>query len=153
MAINVTPFVGTDNFNMETFNNMISQINNGVNSEISEVLAQLGTKAKIQTGSYIGTGTYGSDNPCSLAFESVPKFVYIKSFGSSCAGFFLPYTLTDSFTNFAYQGFTENAGLQASNLHAKFKNLTLSWYSAGAYTDAKYQLNSSGITYNYIAII
>ena len=26
MALNVTPFVGTDNFNMETFNNMITQI-------------------------------------------------------------------------------------------------------------------------------
>ena len=77
MAMNVTPFVGTDNFNMETFNNMISQINNGVNSEISEVLAQLGTKAKIQTGSYVGTGTYGADNPCSLTFDFVPMFLFI----------------------------------------------------------------------------
>ena len=110
-------------------------------------------KAKIQTGSYIGTGTYGSDNPCSLIFESIPKFVYIKSFDSSYAGFFLPFTLTDSFTFCAYQGFTENEGLQSSNLHAKFKNLTLSWYSAGAYRDAKYQFNTSGKKYCYIAII
>ena len=68
MAMNVASFVGTDNFNMETFNNMISQINSGVNSEISDVLAQLGTRAKIQTGSYVGTGTYGADNPYSLTF-------------------------------------------------------------------------------------
>ena len=82
MAMNVTPFVGTDNFNMETFNNMISQINNGVNSEISEVLAQLGTKAKIQTGSYVGTGTYGADNPCSLTFDFEPHYIIVanKSF-------------------------------------------------------------------------
>ena len=79
MAMNVTPFVGTDNFNMETFNNMISQINSGVNSEISDVLAQLGTKARIQTGSYVGTGTYGASNPCSLTFDFVPKMVYIYS--------------------------------------------------------------------------
>ena len=78
MAMNVTPFVGTDNFNMETFNNMISQINSGVNSEISDVLAQLGTKARIQTGSYVGTGTYGADNPCSLTFDFVPKFLCIN---------------------------------------------------------------------------
>lgn len=110
-------------------------------------------KAKIQTGSYIGTGTYGSANPCSLIFESIPKFVYIKSFDSSYAGFFLPFTLTDSFTWFAYHGFTENAGLQSANLSAKFKNLTLSWYSAGAYKDAKYQLNTSEKKYCYIAII
>lgn len=108
---------------------------------------------QIETGSYVGTGTYGSDNPCSLIFESIPKFVYIKSFDSSHAGFFLPFTLTDSFTWFAYQGFTENAGLQSANLSAKFKNLTLSWYSAGAYTDAKYQLNTSEKKYCYIAII
>ena len=25
--------------------------------------------AKIQTGSYVGTGTYGASNPCSLTFE------------------------------------------------------------------------------------
>ena len=110
-------------------------------------------KAKIQTGSYIGTGTHGSNNPCSLIFESIPKFVYIKSFNSSHAGFFLPFTLTDSFTWFAYQGFNENAGLQSSNLYAKFKNLTLSWYSADAYTDAKYQFNTSKEKYCYIAII
>ena len=78
MAMNVTPFVGTDNFNMETFNNMISQINSGVNSEISDVLAQLGTKAKIQTGSYVGTGTYGAGNPCSLTFDFMPIFVFIQ---------------------------------------------------------------------------
>lgn len=108
---------------------------------------------QIETGSYIGTGTYGSNNPCSLIFESIPKFVYIKSFDSSYAGFFLPFTLTDSFTWFAYQGFTENEGLQSSNLYAKFKNLTLSWYSAGAYKDAKYQLNTSEKKYCYIAII
>ena len=36
-------------------------------------------KAKIQTGSYIGTGTYGASNPCSLTFDFVPKIVYIYS--------------------------------------------------------------------------
>lgn len=33
--------------------------------------------AKIQTGSYVGTGTYGASNPNSLTFNFVPKFVYI----------------------------------------------------------------------------
>lgn len=79
MAMNVTPFVGTDNFNMETFNNMISQINSGVNSEISDVLAQLGTKAEIVYSSYVGTGTHGSANPSTLAFASKPLFVVIRA--------------------------------------------------------------------------
>ena len=33
-------------------------------------LLSLGGGAKIQTGSYVGTGTYGSANPCSLTFDS-----------------------------------------------------------------------------------
>ena len=34
---------------------------------------------KIATGSYTGTGTYGSANPCSLTFDFSPKVVYIYS--------------------------------------------------------------------------
>lgn len=88
MAMNVTPFVGTDNFNMETFNNMISQINSGVNGEISDVLAQLGTRAKIQTGSYVGTGTYGADNPCSLTFDFEPKLLIVGAVKGANRGWF-----------------------------------------------------------------
>ena len=33
--------------------------------------------AKIQTGSYTGTGTYGQSNPCSLTFNFTPKVVMI----------------------------------------------------------------------------
>ena len=152
MALNVTPFVGTDNFNMETFNNMISQINSGVNSEISDVLAQLGTKAKIQTGSYVGTGTYGASNPCSLTFDFVPKFLYVKSTNSSSAGFFLPHTLTNTFKNFAYQGFIQNAAIQSSNCYGKMEGTTLSWYNKMTVGDAAgEQFNNSG-TYHYIAL-
>ena len=152
MAMNVTPFVGTDNFNMETFNNMISQINSGVNSEISDVLAQLGTKAKIQTGSYVGTGTYGVGNPCSLTFDFVPKFLYIKSTNSSSAGFFLPHTLTNTFKHYAYQGFTQNASIQSSNCYGKMEGTTLSWYNTVTIGNAAgEQLNNSG-TYHYIAL-
>ena len=31
--------------------------------------------AKIQTGSYVGTGTYGASNPCSLTFDFAPKWL------------------------------------------------------------------------------
>lgn len=151
MALNVTPFVGTDNFNMETFNNMISQINSGVNSEISDVLAQLGTKAKIQTGSYVGTGTYGAGNPCSLTFDFVPKFLYVKSDDSSSAGFFLPYTFTNTFKRSAYQGFIQNTAIQSSNCYGKMQGTTLSWYNTLSGNAAGEQFNNRG-TYHYIAL-
>ena len=36
---------------------------------IDNVQASADGKAKIQTGSYVGTGTYGANNPCSLTFK------------------------------------------------------------------------------------
>ena len=33
--------------------------------------------AKSQTGSYVGTGTYGASNPCSLTFGKYPKYMNI----------------------------------------------------------------------------
>lgn len=106
--------------------------------------------ARILTGSYIGSGTNGPDNPTSLSFSALPKFLYIKDTSDSYAGFFLPNVLTTSYANYAYQGFSENMGLQAANNYAKRSGLTLSWYSGYS---VMYQLNSSGVTYRYFAIV
>lgn len=179
MAMNVTPFVGTDNFNMETFNNMISQINGGVNSEISDVLAQLGTKAKFQTGSYVGTGTYGEDNPCSVTFDFIPRFFMILGHSSSAN----PYE--DEGNGYAmacfdkigstypgvsrYSADSNGFGYHAETgqLHerryyasrAKLVNRTFSWFTQGydekaeAYLGvADQQYNLSSHTYYWIAI-
>ena len=159
MALNVTPFVGTDNFNMETFNNMISQINSGVNSEISDVLAQLGTKAKIQTGSYVGTGTYGESNPNTLTFDFVPKIVVIFGY-SDYSGFMSLAVINTDMPNinsaqpryaYFYGGNTDgqDSGLMPKDRTAKSLNgKTLSWYGPTIY----FQCNVSGNTYYYYAL-
>lgn len=158
MAMNVTPFVGTDNFNMETFNNMISQINSGVNSEISDILAQLGTKARIQTGSYVGTGTYGANNPCSLTFDFVPKIVVIFGYSSYSGSMSLAVINTDMpdignkqySSAYFYGGQTDgqDSGLMQKTGTAKSLNgKTLSWYGPTLYL----QCNISGNTYYYYA--
>ena len=142
MAMNVTPFVGTDNFNMETFNNMISQINGGVNSEISDVLAQLGTKAKVQTGSYVGTGTYGANNPCSLTFDFAPKLVIIRLTDGSEAGIFV----YNSKTYLSIGGRSGDSFGPCSQ-----SNNTISWYYE--YEDGSIeQLNAPRRTYVWVAI-
>ena len=170
MAMNVTPFVGTDNFNMETFNNMISQINNGVNSEISEVLAQLGTKAKIQTGSYVGTGTYGADNPCSLTFDFEPTILWVyymekafytdmsettiaKYIGSSM-GFIIPNNSnsTEWDTTFSNINPTDSA-----TFHYAFIDKQLTWYNTynstgGGGNTGTEQFNRKNCIYHWIAI-
>ena len=157
MAMNVTPFVGTDNFNMETFNNMISQINNGVNSEISDVLAQLGTKAKIQTGSYVGTGTYGADNPCSLTFDTLPKMLMIPlkdpSNGSNGLQFNStgyqspkrPLFLFDTIKS--YDSYTR-ADAFGHQVFIKIDGTNFSWYSLDNNT---YQSNEINATYYWVA--
>ena len=38
-------------------------------SALASALQSVRGYAKIQTGSYVGTGTYGASNPCSLTFE------------------------------------------------------------------------------------
>ena len=142
MAMNVTPFVGTDNFNMETFNNMISQINGGVNSEISDVLAQLGTKAKVQTGSYVGTGTYGVNNPCSLTFDFAPKLVIIRKTNGSETGVFVYNS-----ENYLVLGGVRSAGFGPCSQ----SNNTISWYYETEKTPRE-QLNEQNKTYVWVAI-
>ena len=152
MAMNVTPFVGTDNFNMETFNNMISQINDGVNSEISDVLAQLGTKAKIQTGSYVGTGTYGAANPCSLTFDFVPKMLWLIA-GSYDANGITDYLYFFQYAENWLYAINNSASIYAFGYSLKISvnNYTISWYTT-AEDGATQQGNSSNKNYSYIAI-
>ena len=37
--------------------------------KLDAAIAALSSRAKIQTGSYTGTGTYGQDNPCKITFD------------------------------------------------------------------------------------
>ena len=162
MAMNVTPFVGTDNFNMETFNNMISQINGGVNSEISDVLAQLGTKAKFQTGSYVGTGTYGEDNPCSLTFDFVPQIVIItapKTNANVVGNFLASNGSTVAYIGATYNNRTSNYVDAHIILQYSLTGNTLSWYELYyhrntdglGFNATEAQFNDYNETYHYIA--
>ena len=50
-------------------------------SALASTLQSVRGYAKIQTGSYVGTGTYGADNPCSLTFEFKIKLVVLGAIG------------------------------------------------------------------------
>ena len=49
-----------------------------INSMINTINTALNGKARIQTGSYVGTGTYGASNPCSLTFDFEPQVVFLS---------------------------------------------------------------------------
>lgn len=103
------------------------------------------TSVKIETGSYVGTGTFGASNPNSLTLPWKPVFVIIARPSELLWPLFVPGILTSSYANNAYQ-LLGNQGILDDG-YAKFEGNVLSWYAANALT----QGNSSGITYTYAA--
>ena len=106
------------------------------------------TAPKIATGSYTGTGTYGSDKKNSLTFDFIPKFFMCSlstyGFQSGANGWVSGFI-------WAY-GETETVMNPACNLHVTQSGNTLSWYVLANEGDASKQCNSAGRTYVYIAI-
>ena len=122
--------------------------------------------AKIETGSYIGTGTGGRDNHTILTFSFAPKLVIITKYNSD-----------NNYHNFPWRDGTLinmealkqaiNSGssrpkfavmYDASNTVGADASITndgktLDWYvwEAGSEVPKK-QLNASGVVYDYIAI-
>lgn len=103
------------------------------------------TAPKIETGSYVGTGTYGASNPNTLTFGFVPKMVMVSSSTINTAGSNLitPMIWFDGVMSaFASpNGYLNNFTVDGN---------TISWYSTSTYT--KDQYNNNGETYYYIAI-
>lgn len=81
---------------------------------------------KMETGSYVGTGTYGADNPNELTFPFEPKLVIIMQDTGRSSG-----------------------RIWAGNGHwGTLEGNTLSWYESTAAN----QMNTSGSTYYYVAL-
>lgn len=117
--------------------------------------------AQIATGSYTGTGTYGSANPCSLTFNFVPKilWVYVSTNGYLNIDEFYDLQrnavfITNGTTSAPIAGSVSGSSSAFSNTFTW--GTTVSWYSAynnnNKDVGAATQLNYSGYTYKYIAI-
>lgn len=112
------------------------------------------TAPKIETGSYVGTGTYGSSNPNSLTFSFEPKLVLIpwltyvnankltvfSSNKSEVASTLIPFAYTTTWL------INDNGGLA---FKVSEDRKTVYWYYS---SNHDYQLNTSEYTYYYIAI-
>ena len=121
-------------------------------SLISTAQSTADSKCKIMSGSYVGTGTYGKDNKNSLTFDSPPKMLIVTSPGSTFANNIRSYDLLlyiFGFDGLAPSTFTnKSAGFYMVTISGSGN--TVSWYSTGS---AEYQLNKSGVTYDYIVAI
>lgn len=107
-----------------------------------------GPGAYIEVGSYVGTGTAGVNNKNQLTFSKPPKAVFISidnqtspfSIDQLCSGPIIhgaktAYTLAENYVSYIHTSWEENK---------------LLWYYTGS---AVSQLNASGKTYFYFAII
>lgn len=140
----------------------IQQIDGGVQTAAYNVLhtgnlSNLGI-ARIATGSYVGTGTYGSDSPNSLTLPFEPKLLMIAP-----AAYGIDFEDTNTSTFFYesaiwFAGTTKlsyrDSGSSYVTAYCTFSasGNTISWYSDTANGLARTQLNTAGTKYAYIAI-
>ena len=102
---------------------------------------------KIETGSYVGTGTYGKDNPNSLTFPFAPKVVgiVVDADKQLRSGTILVNGQAES------SGIClASSGSNAFNLKLTWSDNSVSWYTTNS--EAAFQLNDSAYTYHYFAI-
>ena len=127
--------------------------------------------AKIQTGSYVGTGTYGASNPCSLTFDFEPVVVLVYmclvETSSYNAAYWNGCILSPKLPSGIYGNSNATSGFytipttqQIGDHFALYSvvwsnsNKTVQWYSVASDTQ---QMNSASAenlhkTYHYIAI-
>lgn len=118
--------------------------------------------AGIETGSYVGTGTYGSGNNNSITFTYAPKIIFCGKdqinlgnyIGTSSGVYYMGLILTSQLTTSYQNGFgfgTYITGTSPANLYASKSSdgKTIYWYSSSS---ANYQNNKSNTTYHWLAI-
>ena len=102
--------------------------------------------AKIATGSYVGTGQYGSGHPNELTFDFTPKLVLLFcGVGASI------WHTGDMNHTILLWGVTTTLRYSGSyNNTVSYSGNTISWYTTANFTDA--QLNANNYEYHYVAI-
>lgn len=125
---------------------------------IDSANANANTKARIATGSYTGTGTYGSSNPNSLTFDFVPKFIWLYGQMHNERWGHLNYNLgyctvvaTDTLTTdfVGNRGFYQVGDYNTMYAKKSADGKNVQWYVT---QNAAGQYNASGYTYYYLAI-
>ena len=136
MAMNVTPFQSTDEFTMAGFNGKISDINSGVDNEIASALSGF---ARIETGSCVGTGEFGSGKKNTLTFSRKPLAVIIQATDARRFAVLL---------NGCTSGNAVSVG-SGDRVNVSWTDTSVSWYNS---EKSSIQMNDLGITYLYMAI-
>lgn len=132
-----------------------------IDSMINSINTALDRKARIQTGSYVGTGTYGESNPCSLTFDFAPKFIIFTNRKISRSGYASIFTYPNAGSHFIMINtqiltttYIEGTGFGISGRDsnpygAKSEDgKTIYWFSRES---AESQFNAQNYTYYWVA--
>jgi len=118
---------------------------NADNQKLDTALKALDSRAKIVTGTYTGTGTFGAGSPTSVTFPFPPKLVFITSESDQVVLTLRAITgMAEAvvYTNFLYsEGRCRNVLTWSGN--------TLRWYCTESET---FQLNVNNQKYFYFAV-
>lgn len=95
-------------------------------SALASALQSVRGYAKIQTGSYVGTGTYGESNPCSLTFTFEPKWIYIYAITRE-ADYISEYGFWSTLSSYIYYSSTNSGYVSFSSVD--INGFSISWYS------------------------
>lgn len=107
-----------------------------------DYLGVLGEKVSVETGSYTGTGTYGSSNLNTIHLSRTPKLVFITPYNGANRMMLFVFGGNSSFS-----GYSGSASLSYQQIVSD--GTDFSWYA----NNADIQLNNSGRKYVYTAVI
>lgn len=140
----------------DTTKGVLGLEDNAIPDQAFSVLqSAISSGAKIETGSYVGTGKYGQDDPTKITFGFVPKFVLISSRQND--GHWAIFNTEQLAAKYKTSGgYIEILGFNSTSNHfARINGTELEWYASND-SNASYsglnQQNLSGVTYYYIAI-
>lgn len=125
-------------------------------------LGQIGGAARIETGSYVGTGTYGADNPNSLTFGFAPKlfsiygamyispndYQIVSIYDGNYVNPIVPFDILDKYYRRCLAPGTPENNSASSYAKKSEDGKTITWYAGSAQS----QLNMSGYSHFYFAI-
>ena len=120
-----------------------------LNSLVKNAQTSADERAKIQTGSYVGTGTYGASNPCSLTFDFVPIFVFIQrtKMGTGATYGYYASMVRPSEQAMSIRSLGGNASYDGI-MYLTWRNNSLSWYG----NTASEALNENNYNYYWVCI-
>ena len=127
-------WVETDRIMMADFNEAMAKVDEG-----------MGAIPRMVSGSYVGTGAYGSESPNHLEFGFAAKLVVLAASAGDLLKIGTVFIGGQSISHGIGVASSSSSGL---NMPLTWTDLGVSWYAS----DASRQLNSEGITYFYFAL-